>query len=83
MQRINQQLLMELPRKHGEPGQVVLAVENLAVEDERGLPAVKGISFEVREQEIVGIAGVSGNGQSELALALAGLMPVAGGQISL
>ena len=74
---------MELPRKHGEPGQVVLSVENLAVADERGLPAVRGISFEVREQEIVGIAGVSGNGQSELALALAGLMPVSGGQVRL
>ena len=80
---VGREVLMELPRKHGEPGQVVLAVENLSVADERGLPAVKGISFQVREQEIVGIAGVSGNGQSELALALAGLMPVTGGQISL
>ncbi len=80
---VGREVLMELPRKHGEAGQVVLAIENLAVDDERGLPAVRGISFEVREQEIVGIAGVSGNGQSELALALAGLMPVSGGQIKL
>jgi simple sugar transport system ATP-binding protein len=80
---VGRDVLMELPRKHGEPGQVVLVVENLSVDDERGLSAVKGISFEVREQEIVGIAGVSGNGQSELALALAGLMPVTGGQIKL
>lgn len=80
---VGREVLMELPRKHGEAGRVVLSVKNLSVEDERGLPAVKGVSFEVREQEIVGIAGVSGNGQSELALALAGLMPVTGGQIEL
>ena len=80
---VGREVLMELPRKHGEAGQVVLAVENLSVNDERGLPAVKGVSFEVRAQEIVGIAGVSGNGQSEMALALAGLMPVTGGQIKL
>jgi ABC-type uncharacterized transport system ATPase subunit len=80
---VGRDVLMELPRKHGEAGGVVLSVENMMVNDERGLPAVRGVSFDVREQEIVGIAGVSGNGQSELALALAGLMPVQSGQIQL
>lgn len=47
------------------------------------MAAVKDVSFEVRANEIVGIAGVSGNGQSELGLALAGLMPVSAGQINL
>jgi simple sugar transport system ATP-binding protein len=49
-------------------------VKNLNVKDERGLLAVNNVSLEVHEREIVGIAGVSGNGQSELALALAGLI---------
>jgi simple sugar transport system ATP-binding protein len=80
---VGREVLMELPRAHGEPGQVVLSVDNLFIDDERGLPAVRGISFQVRAQEIVGIAGVSGNGQSELALALAGMMPVTAGQINL
>jgi simple sugar transport system ATP-binding protein len=80
---VGREVLMELPRKHGEAGQVVLSVDKLSVNDERGLPAVRGISFEVRAQEIVGIAGVSGNGQSELALALAGLLPVDSGRILL
>lgn len=80
---VGREVLMELPRKHTKPGEVVLTVDNLSVKDERGLPAVKQVSFVVREQEIVGIAGVSGNGQSELALALTGLMPIAGGQVKL
>ena len=61
-------------KKEGQSGDVIFTVENLHVKDERGLPAVKDVSFQVREQEVVGIAGVSGNGQSELALALAGLL---------
>ncbi len=80
---VGREVLMELPRQRTTPGEVVLAVENLRVNDTRGLPAVRGVSFEVRQREIVGIAGVSGNGQSELALALAGLTPLAGGQVKL
>lgn len=80
---VGREVLMELPERHGQPGAVVLAVRGLQVRDERGLMAVAGVSFDVHEREIVGIAGVSGNGQSELALALAGLMPVHGGEIEL
>jgi simple sugar transport system ATP-binding protein len=47
------------------------------------LPAVRGVSFEVRQGEIVGVAGVSGNGQRELAMALAGLTPMTEGTIML
>jgi simple sugar transport system ATP-binding protein len=70
---VGRDVLMELTREATQPGPVVLSVKGLCVNDERGLPAVKGVSFDVREKEIVGIAGVSGNGQTELALALAGL----------
>ncbi len=80
---VGRDVLMEIPERHGNPGAVVLSVRNLVVKDERGLTAVDKISFDVREQEVVGLAGVSGNGQSELALALAGLAPAVAGEITL
>ncbi len=79
---VGREVLMELPERQGEPGDIVLSVKNLSVNDERGLLAVKNVSFEVRADEVVGIAGVSGNGQSELALALTGLLPVSEGEIT-
>ncbi len=61
------------------PGEVILSVRDLRVRDNRKLEKVKGINFEVREGEIFGIAGVQGNGQTELVEALAGLRkPVSG-----
>jgi len=80
---VGRDVLMDLPRAQTSPGRVVLAVENLSCNNELGLPAVRGVSFEVRQGEIVGVAGVSGNGQSELALALVGLLPAASGSIRL
>jgi simple sugar transport system ATP-binding protein len=71
---VGRDVLMDLNKKEKQPGKIIFSVKNLNVKDERGLPAVKNFSFEVYEREVVGIAGVSGNGQSELALALAGLM---------
>jgi len=62
---------------------IVLAVKGLEVLDDRGLTAVHGVSFEVRRGEIVGIAGVEGNGQRELVEALAGLRPASCGRIRL
>jgi len=61
----------------------VLTVEGIEAEDDRGLPALKGVSFDVRKNEILGIAGVQGNGQAELAEVLTGLRPVKKGSISL
>ncbi len=80
---VGRDVLMELPRAPASAGRVVLAVDDLRCNGELGLPAVDGVSFEVREGEIVGIAGVSGNGQSELALALTGLLPIASGSVRL
>lgn len=74
---------MELPRSPAPAGKVVLSVENLTCRSETGLPAVRGVSLSVRAGEIVGIAGVSGNGQTELSLALSGLLPVDSGRVML
>src|SRR3989442_1865706 len=65
----------------GRPGEVVLEVDDLVVEDALGVERVRGVSLAVRQGEIVGVAGVAGNGQSELLEALAGIRPVKGGQI--
>jgi len=61
----------------------VLRVEQIEAEDDRGLPALKGVSFDVRKNEILGIAGVQGNGQAELAEVLSGLRPIRKGSILL
>lgn len=72
----------ESPAK-GVAGASRLVVKDLRVESDRGTDAVRGISFEVRSGELVGIAGVSGNGQRELAEAIAGLRPPVSGSIRL
>jgi ABC-type uncharacterized transport system ATPase subunit len=66
-----------------KPGEVVLEVENLTVADETGRVWVNGMSFGVRAGEILGLAGVQGNGQTELCEALIGLQPAASGHIRL
>jgi simple sugar transport system ATP-binding protein len=70
-------------RSASSPGGEVMRVEDLWVRDDRGLHAVKGVSFELHEGEIFGIAGVQGNGQLELAEALAGMRRVERGRILL
>lgn len=70
-------------KTEANPQEVVLEVENLHVNDTRNVPTVKGLNLEVRANEIVGIAGVDGNGQTELIEAIAGLRKVESGSISL
>jgi simple sugar transport system ATP-binding protein len=65
------------------PGDILLAVEDLDVRDRFGVPRVRRVSFEMRAGEILGIAGVAGNGQSELLEALAGTLTPARGRILL
>ncbi|MGH9021387.1 MAG: ABC transporter ATP-binding protein, partial [Acidimicrobiales bacterium] len=65
------------------PGDVVLSVRDLYVEDERGLTSVKGVSFEVMAGEILAVAGVQGNGQTELVEALTGMRHPSSGAIEL
>lgn len=74
-------LTVEKPPAH--PTDPVLEVRDLYVEDDRGLLAVRGVSFDVRAGEVLGIAGVQGNGQTELVEAVTGLRPVLSGQVSI
>jgi general nucleoside transport system ATP-binding protein len=70
-------------KEKAQPGEVVLSVSELLVRDERQHTAVDHVSFEVRSGEIVGIAGVQGNGQTELVEALIGLIDPLGGHVEL
>ena len=74
---------LEVDKEPATPGEVVLTVENLEVLDDRHQVAVDHISFEVRAGEILGIAGVQGNGQTELVKALTGLASTQEGTIRL
>jgi simple sugar transport system ATP-binding protein len=78
---VGRKVLLRVQKTPAKPGQPILEVERLVVRDAAGVTRVKGISFEVRGGEIVGIAGVAGNGQSELLEALSGIRPIAEGRI--
>jgi general nucleoside transport system ATP-binding protein len=75
---VGRKVLLEVEKKPATPGEIVLSVKNLRVRDEHKVERLKGISFEIRAGEILGIAGVSGNGQSELLEALGGFGPATG-----
>jgi general nucleoside transport system ATP-binding protein len=76
---VGREVLLRVEKKPAQPGDKLLTVADLVVRDDRGLEAVRGVGFEVHAGEIVGIAGVDGNGQSELIDALTGLRhPVSG-----
>jgi general nucleoside transport system ATP-binding protein len=78
---VGREVLLRVEKAAPTPGEPLLVVENLSVFDERGLEAVRDVSLEVRAGEIVGIAGVDGNGQTELIDALTGLRHPAGGRV--
>jgi ABC-type uncharacterized transport system ATPase subunit len=78
---VGRSVLLRVDKPPADPGDVLLEVRGLDVRDDRGLPVVRDVSFSVRAGEIVGIAGVEGNGQSELIEAITGLHPYEAGQI--
>ena len=78
---VGREVLLRVDKGVSTPTSPLLQVEGLTVEDDRGITKVKNVSFEVRGGEIVGIAGVDGNGQTELIDALAGLRRVNEGRI--
>jgi simple sugar transport system ATP-binding protein len=79
---VGRPVVFRVEKSPATPEGVVLSVNGLEVEDSRGVKAVKGIDLEVRAGEILGIAGVEGNGQTELIEAIAGLLKPKAGNIS-
>jgi general nucleoside transport system ATP-binding protein len=79
---VGRDVSLTVNRGESTPGDVVLDVKDLRVKDDRGHEVVRSVSFNARAGEIVGIAGVAGNGQDELVGALTGLRKVAGGSFS-
>jgi general nucleoside transport system ATP-binding protein len=80
---VGREVILQVEKQPAKPAEVVLQVENLLVSGAGSLPAVFGVSLDVRSGEILGIAGVSGNGQTELIEAIAGLRPIDGGNVTL
>ncbi|PXV69361.1 ABC transporter ATP-binding protein [Halanaerobium congolense] len=80
---VGRQVLLEVEKTEANPGDEIFSIENLNVKDNRNIPAVKDISLSVRKGEILGIAGVEGNGQSELVEAITGLRKIESGKVNL
>ena len=78
---VGREVVFTVKKTLARPGAVVLAIEGVCAENDRGMPALQDLSLEVRAGEIVGIAGVAGNGQSELAQVITGLRKCAGGRV--
>jgi simple sugar transport system ATP-binding protein len=80
---VGREVLLRIDKAPAQPGDVLLEVEDLHAQDDRGLEAVRGVSLSVRAGEIVGIAGVDGNGQTQLIEALTGLRGSTSGRVTL
>jgi simple sugar transport system ATP-binding protein len=80
---VGRDVLLRVEKAPANPGAPVLVIRNLNVNDDRDLPAVRDLSLEVHAGEILGIAGVQGNGQTELVEAITHLRPLVSGQITL
>lgn len=78
----DREFVPHMRENHGTSEKVILSVEGLSVKNDKGLTAVNDVSFTVRAGEILGIAGVAGNGQKELTEAVAGLRKVQAGRIT-
>jgi len=80
---VGREVILTVQKKLAKPMEEILQVTDLRVKDMRGLESVRGVSFTVRAGEVLGIAGVQGNGQTELAEALTGLRPTESGHFIL
>ncbi|HTR14184.1 MAG TPA: ABC transporter ATP-binding protein [Roseiarcus sp.] len=78
---VGRKVILKIDKGEAHPGKVVLEARDLVVRDDRDVVRVNGVSFFLREGEILGVAGVAGNGQSELLEALSGIRPLSGGEI--
>ncbi len=80
---VGRAVVLRVDKKPASPGKVVLQVEDLLANADNGVPVLKGASFELHEGEILGIAGVEGNGQTELTEVIAGTRKATGGRVLL
>ncbi len=80
---VGREVSLGVSKTPAEPGEAVLTVRGLMVDDDRGVPAVDGVDLEVRGGEVLGIAGVQGNGQTELVEAIMGLRAARAGTVEL
>ena len=78
---VGREVLFKAEKRASDPGAAVLELNNVQALNNKGLPALRGISFQIRSGEILGLAGVAGNGQRELAEVITGLRKSVGGQI--
>ncbi|HEV7753228.1 MAG TPA: ABC transporter ATP-binding protein [Baekduia sp.] len=80
---VGRDVVLRVEKEPGKPGDPLLELDDVHAIDDRGLPAVDGVSLQVRAGEIVAVAGIDGNGQSELIDLIAGLRPCTGGHVRL
>jgi len=80
---VGREVVLFVDKKPKEPGKVILDVKDVYAENDKGLPSLRGLSLNVRAGEIVGIAGVAGNGQIELSQVIAGLRKCNQGEVTL
>jgi simple sugar transport system ATP-binding protein len=80
---VGREVLFQIEKKKQAPGEVTLRVENVHAENDKGLSALQGVSLEIRTGEIVGLAGVAGNGQRELAQVITCLRKITQGKVFL
>jgi general nucleoside transport system ATP-binding protein len=78
---VGREVVFTVRKKPAHPGDVVLDVDRVSAENDRGLPALRSLSLQVRAGEVLGVAGVAGNGQSELAQVITGLRSCTQGKI--
>lgn len=80
---VGRPVLLEVEKTKAKPGKIFLTIENLKVKNNRNIQAVNGVSLTVKKGEILGIAGVEGNGQSELIEAITGLRKIESGKVKI
>jgi simple sugar transport system ATP-binding protein len=80
---VGREVILTVDKKPAQPGRPILKIENLSARNDMGEPALRSVSLEARAGEIVGVAGVQGNGQTELVEVLTGLRPALDGKITI
>jgi simple sugar transport system ATP-binding protein len=79
---VGREVIFQVDKEEPELGSIVLELDTVSAENDKGLPALNGASLQIRRGEILGVAGVAGNGQRELAEVITGLRPATNGRVS-